>query len=70
MQLVVVMAVRAAVKWEPPPRPPPLWGGVQTPMQLVTPKVVRIAVRMAIIVWMMNFQVSFFMIVSFELMSS
>jgi hypothetical protein len=26
---------------------------------------VRIAVRMAIIVWMMNFQVSFFMIVSF-----
>ena len=31
------------------------------PMQLVTPSVVRIAVRIAIIVWMMNFQVSSFM---------
>ena len=34
-------------------------------MQLVTPKVVRIAVRMATIVWMMNFQVSFFMVFCF-----
>jgi len=30
-------------------------------MHEVTPKVVRMAVRMATIVWMMNFQVSFFM---------
>ena len=60
MHDVVVMAVRAAVKWKPPPILP-LGGGVQTPMQLVTPRVVRIAVRMATIVWMMNFQVSFFM---------
>ena len=45
----------------PPPSGRGLGGGAQTPMQLVTPKVVRIAVRMATIVWMMNFQVSFFM---------
>jgi len=29
-------------------------------MQLVTPKVVRIAVRMAMMSWMMYFHVSFF----------
>ena len=38
----------------PLPNPPPsgrgLGGGAQTPMQLVTPKVVRMAVRMATIV--------------------
>ena len=34
-------------------------------MQEVTPRLVAIAVKMAIIVWMMNFQVSFFIIVSF-----
>ena len=33
-------------------------------MQEVTPRLVAIAVRMAIIVWMMNFQVSFFMALS------
>jgi hypothetical protein len=32
-------------------------------MQEETPRLVRIAVRMAIIVWMMNFQVSFFIVV-------
>ena len=31
-----------------------------SPMQLVTPRLVAIAVKMAIIVWIMNFQVSFF----------
>ncbi len=35
---------------KPPPSGRGLGGGAQTPMQLVTPKVVRMAVRMATIV--------------------
>ena len=34
-----------------------------TPMQLVTPSVVAMAVRMLMISWMMNFVVSFFIVV-------
>ena len=38
------------------------------PMHAVTPRVVAIAVKMAMTVWMMNFQVSFFMVL-FSLLS-
>ena len=42
---------------------PPLGGlgGGYTPMQLVTPRVVAIAVRMLMTSWMTNLMVSFFM---------
>ena len=35
------------------------------PMHAVTPNVVAIAVKIAMTVWMMNFQVSFFISISF-----
>ena len=36
------------------------------PMHAVTPSVVAIAVKIAMTVWMMNFQVSFFISISFK----
>ena len=35
------------------------WGAQMAAMQLVTPRLVAMAVRMAMAVWMINFQVSF-----------
>ena len=37
--------------------------GYRCPMQLTVPRLVTMAVRMAMMVWMMNFHVSFFIVV-------